>query len=317
MSLGAIGQVPNNTTFQGIIKQAIVEGITTSTWNPRSGGTSKTIFEGNQAQVTDLAQQSQAAGYEYSIVGGATWKLEVTIPWDIIVNGTEGESDPLFVWEMVNTSYQRDILECTDRPFNYTLTQLSKDKIAAKLKAPVGNTITPFDINETEENIINATVLYNLKRIGVNGRAASLQTLRKTMIVSNNFIRKSSLIDPTSDFKIFTKTQLLAKYNDTEPILSQIPDVIINALPSFILLTPWDSKTPIATTGYSMDYNGIVTFVGYLQMPAEYQMISLQKVQITQNWVFNQWSAGPWGLYDPVDTSLQSPDPNWTLSLII
>ena len=39
-------------------------------------------------------------------------------------------------------------------------------------------------------------------------------------------------------------------------------------------------------------------------------MISLLKCQISQHWVFNNWSAGPkWGLYDPVVASSE-PDPS-------
>ena len=66
--------------------------------------------------------------------------------------------------------------------------------------------------------------------------------------------------------------------------------------------------------GWNMDQKGIITFIGYLQFPAEYQMVSNNKVQITQNWTFNQWSAGTWGLYDPYDSTGQ-PNPNDVLHL--
>lgn len=69
-TLGEIGQVPNNSILQGIIKNAEVTGIVTSTWNPRSGGTSKVIVKGTQSQITSLAQECQAAGLEYNIAGG-------------------------------------------------------------------------------------------------------------------------------------------------------------------------------------------------------------------------------------------------------
>jgi hypothetical protein len=54
----------------------------------------------------------------------------------------------------------------------------------------------------------------------------------------------------------------------------------------------------------------INTFVGWLQYPIEIQTLTLQKVQATQSWVFNQWSFGDYGLYDAANPTNQFIDPS-------
>lgn len=301
MPLGAIGQVPNNSILQGTIRNNLVEGNTTSTWNARSGGTSKTVFKGTQAQITALAQDAKASGWEYNIVGGHIWTLEVTFPWDIIVDQTEAQSNPLYVWELVNTPFERDIMELTDRPFIAALSVQTKDTIDLKLKT--NNRTAPAYAPNDSNNLnvmVDATVAHALKRSGVRGKQSIVQSLRRTVIVGNRF-DSTNLVDASLNFKVMTKSALLAKYNANANPLNNIPQVLVGAMPETLPLKVYQSPGNYTTTnvsGYSMDQNGINTFVGYLQYPPEYHMISVNKVQITQHWVFNQWSAGTWGLYD-------------------
>ena len=304
MSLGAIGTVPNNSIIQGAIKLGIVEGVTTSTWNPRSGGTSKSVFKGTQAQITSLAQDAKTYGWEYSIQGGHVWTLEITFPWDIIVDQTEGQSNPLFIWELVNTPFERDIFDLTERKFIGALTIQSKNQIDTKLKTNDQTSPAWAGLDgQNLDNMVDATVAFNLKRSGVRGKQGIVQSLRRTFIVPNDY-NLASLVTATNDMKLLTKAQLIsfATAGNGGNVLNNIPAVISNAMPASLPLTVYVSPGVYtlnpAVIGWSMDKNGINTFVGYLQYPPEYHMVSNNTVQATQHWVFNKWSAGDWGLYD-------------------
>lgn len=299
MSLGAIGTVPNNSIIQGAMKLGIVDGVTTSTWNPRSGGTSKTIFYGTQAQVTALAQDAKTDGWEYNIQGGEIWTLEVIFPWDIVVDQNESQSNPLFVWEMVNTPFDRDIFDCTDQKFIAELSTFTKDQIDLKIRN--NDTNSPAWAEQDRNNPAirtDATVAYNLKRAGVRGKQGTVQSLKRTLIIPNDFDFTGFWIS-AADGKVMSKTTLIGLSNPTGNVLNDIPDIITNAMPSGLFTNVYGNPAPttFVPEGFSLDKNGINTFIGWLQYPPEYRMVSNSKVQVTTIWVFNKWSAGNWGLY--------------------
>jgi len=312
-NLGQIGPVPNNTTLRGIIRNALVTGVTTSTWNPRTGGTSKSVFKGTQQQVTDMANDCQTAGFEYSISGGHIWTLEVTFPVDIIINDIEHEPAPIATWELSYQPFEKNLLELNDRKLIQNLSTLTKQNIEMKMKLPAEKqTLTPWGDDDIE-HWAEATVAYNLKRSGVEGKQGWVHTLKKTIVVSNSADTTSLLLHPEWDGKIFLKDDLVTKYSTAEPNpLSRMPTVINTNMPVQTDATNWNGTTalPVIAEGYVMDKNGIVSYIGWLQYPAEYQMISLLKCSISQHWVFNNWSAGPkWGEYDPAVSGAE-PDPS-------
>jgi hypothetical protein len=326
--------IPNDSIMHGIINNEYVTGVTTVSWNARSGGISKIVFKGTEYQLTQLANMARNGGYEYDLSGGHIWTLNITFPFDIILDGDSGETNPLFTWELINTPFEKDILELGDRKFNNKMSADTVKAIDNKLNNP-NNGQYPFDIQAANNGYaaVNATVAYRLKSIGVHGEQTSLPTIRKTMIVSNFLSPSSELIYPELDWKIFSTKQFLNQYhyaNYNGNRLNQIPQIMKDALPTSMTVNQWfnndQSQKYISDDNFSennyphtwnMDGKGIVTYIGWLQFPSEYQMVSVNKIQITQHWVWNQWSAGDWGLYDPVDGSGDSPNPNDVLMLII
>ena len=314
--------IPNDSILHGIINNGYITGISTSTWNARSGGNGKILFKGTDQQIEKLAQMAREGGYEYSITGGHIWSLEIIFPYDIILDASTGESDPLFTWEIINTAFEKDILELGDRKFNSNLSADTVAAIEAKLKNPTeGQPYTPADANSGVA-AVNAIVAYTLKSIGVHGRQASLQTIRKTMIIGNQFKSNTpTLMSPGFDYKLFTTPQWRTQYNNDTNVLNQMPTLMYDSLlqsltvASYIPRSNPPSSILQPTIGWNMDQKGIVTFIGWLQFPAEYQMVSNNKVQITQNWTFNQWSAGDWGLYDPAIPIGTPPNPNDVLHI--
>jgi hypothetical protein len=307
--------IPNNSIVHGIINNQYVRGVTTTSWNARSGGLSKITFKGTEDQLIILAQLAKDGGYEYSLTGGHIWTLEITFPFDVVLDPF-AEEDPLFTWEMINAPFEKDILELGDRPFTSNLSTDTVKAIEFKLKNPDSGVLpfTPADAKNGDA-AVNAQVAYNLKSIGVHGKQSSLQTLRRTIIVSNFF--ETQIIAPQFDYKLFTTTQFDQQYNSDVNPLNNMPVPMRLALPEYLDVSSWSNGTTtiLNKDAWNMDSKGIVTYIGWLQFPAEYQMVSVNKVQITQNWTFNQWSAGSWGLYDPISSSGPSPNPNDVLKL--
>ena len=317
--------IPFDSKFRGIINNQYVKGIATTSWNPRSGGLSKVVFRGNQETIVPVASMCKDAGYEYALTTGHVWVLEVTAPYDVVTDPT-AQDQPLAIWEVTNTPFEKDIFELGDRPFNADLNQATISQIEKKLRNP-DQVAYPYTTSDKVPGdvAINATVAYNLKAIGVHGRQAAITTIRKTMIISNQFTPTdtATFLHPKYDYQIFTKPYWTLVYDtntDRFP-LNLVPQVMWDALPQYLTVAKWNNDQPPTATltqtqGYNMDAKGIVTYIGYLQFPAEFQMVSFNKVQVTQNWSFNQWSAGPWGLYDPYSGAAEtSPNPNDVLHL--
>ena len=268
----------------------------------------------------DASQDGTQPCHSYAEL--AIREIAVGIPYDIILDASTGESDPLFTWEIINTAFEKDILELGDRKFNSNLSADTVAAIEAKLKNPTeGQPYTPADANSGVA-AVNAIVAYTLKSIGVHGRQASLQTIRKTMIIGNQFKSNTpTLMSPGFDYKLFTTPQWRTQYNNDTNVLNQMPTLMYDSLlqsltvASYIPRSNPPSSILQPTIGWNMDQKGIVTFIGWLQFPAEYQMVSNNKVQITQNWTFNQWSAGDWGLYDPAIPIGTPPNPNDVLHI--
>ena len=308
-----VSVTPNRTLLQGVIRSALVQGNITSTWNIKSGGQSKIVYKGTEQQVVAIALNAQQDGFEYTISGGHIWTIEITFPIDVNVNSFNNEPNPVTSWEISNTSIQQNILEAKDTYLTGILGPNVKKSIESNLKnADASKPPTGFT---SQPEFVNAQITQNLKFAGVEGKLLFVPTLKRTIIVSNRY-------DPgwatNSNETVMTTPVLLTRYgtaaaNNGNP-LSALPEFLANTLPvNQILVT---SNGTIYQEGFVpsnyIESDGIVTFVGWLEYPPEYQTISLNKIQISQQWIFNRWSAGGWGLYDAIDVngnSIAGPDP--------
>jgi hypothetical protein len=299
MALGSIQEVQNSSVLQGIIKNALVTGVTTSTWNAQSGGTSRTVFKGTQEKITALAQEAKLSGLEYSISGGHIWTLEVSFPYDIIADQSERGSQPPWTWELINTQQTQDLWECNDRRFVTQLSTKQQEEVDKRFRNG-STTAKSWNTIPDQSNKVNAQVAFNLKRLGIRGKQIVSPTLKRTIMVPRSEFDATSLkIFPFNSLKVMTKSELLSIYSNNTWTLNNIPNLIIKAMPyKFEVNTYTNPNNTVEISGPSMDKNGINTFVGYLEYPPEYNTVSVSKIQITQHWVFNKWSFGWWGLYD-------------------
>jgi hypothetical protein len=326
--LGQIGVVPNNTTVQGILKNGEVEGITNSSWNPRTGGQSTSTFKGSQAQITALAVDCQAIGFEYKIMGGHVWTLEVTFPTDILVNDINNEPDPIPIWELEYQPITIGLYDVKDRPFLSSLNGQIRRAIEDKLKDNNDSSLENLFSATSDPSLLsqklNAWTAYKLRLNQVEGKRYFVPVLKRTAVVSNTYNGSTfaSSFNPTSNLQLFTTPELTSNLNaSTSNPLGAIPPVIQNLLPSSMLLTDSTSNSAqtiqaINQSGYGLDSNQLVTFVGWLQFPPTCRSLTLNKVQFQQEWLFFRWSAGQWGLYDPQNAGNVSPTPDANLIVI-
>lgn len=316
LKTGDLGLVPTKSILQGAINNGNILGNTSATWNPRSGGNSKLIVKGTQINVYTLAKECQELGYEYSITGGAIFTIEITIPVDVITNDLDAEPDPISFWELNYHQIDRSVLEMGDRKFISSLSSDTTKQIEQKLKNPLS--ATPVVKTKDHTQFANATLAYNLKLLGIEGRAEFVPTLKRNAVVSSKY--NKGIIPGWNEGtflngSVMTTEDLLIRYNSPSNPLSEIPLFIKNQLPRGLdIFDVYDnSPNPIKfRSGFVTSKNGIVSFIGWLQYPIESQQVAINKIQVSQTWVFNQWSAGDFGLYDVYDINDEynpGPDP--------
>jgi len=316
-----LGNAPTSTTFRGAVNIDGVKGITSSNGNAKTGGISTQHWEGTQAQMMYGAQQAETLGYEYELKGGATWTLDVTYPVDIILHGINSQPVPIAIWELSYQQIEQSLYNAKDRIFIGKLSPQDIRNIDAKLRNPTNTSLTPYDL-ETNDDI--GTVTYNLKQAGVEGRVLFIPILKRTIIVSNNY--DISTIPPIGNWsdknagKVMLTSELLNLYNNAPNPLSNLSATDVTQLTqnhTTLNVGRYDVNgnyfnTPVM--GPVFDCESLInSYVGWLQYPIENQTLSVHKKQYSQQWIFNQWSFGTFGLYDSIDNNAGEKIPDVSL----
>jgi hypothetical protein len=263
--------------FRGDIANGVVEGQIKINVKPLVGGTTERNFKGKEADIKAKAIELQALGYETTITSGKpAWELIATLPWDI--SQFTSEPDPVAVWEVKGHALERSILECTDRDLVSNLSSAVKASIEYKIKNPT-SAEPLIETNADLPMFENAWLVYNLMRAGVESRQEWTIEVTRTITVSKAYSFNWSLANVG---KVLSKGSLISVYN--------VPSQRQNSLPN--------SSSSITNVGTAAD--PIWVFFGYLEQYPTIQDVSNNKVQISQSWIYNKWSAGAKGLYDVV-----------------
>ncbi len=260
-----------------------VQGPVKSTYSRNKGGQTTITYTGAEADIIGLATVYQQSGWETTIEQGPVWKLTVVLSSDINTNPGGNEPEPEPAWEVVGHSIQTNILE-SKRPFT-NFTPSDKSAIEYVLKNPV--TAAPFSTILTHQDattIGNAVIVLNLYKAGVEFKEQFIPTLKRTITVSRNYVPTWELANVG---KVVSRAKLIALYDVPAPVQALLP--------------PIGSADNQCSTILDIDNVRLVdTFRGFLESYPTYQTSSNNKVQISQEWVFNKWSAGDDGLYDIV-----------------
>lgn len=250
---------------------SIAQGPTTYRWKPFVGGSTQTSWEGDWTLIVSQTLVYRHAGWETESIynGNNKGTLTATLNSDLTIN-----TDPNIIWEIQDTPSQQSILEATDRPIVANLSTTTKAAIEAQIKSP--EKTIPLITNDTISELDNALKVYNLMRIGLESKLSHIITVRRTIIVPYQYTPTWTLANVE---KVLSKNAFVSEY--------LVPNYLIPILP--------DSDSSI-----QIDQNGVETFKGFLVHFPNYTTTSQNKVQVTQDFVWFKWSAGPNGLYDVV-----------------
>jgi hypothetical protein len=250
-----------------------------STSDPRNGDTTTiTGTATTQAEAVTKALYYRNNGWSVSVEqqGKADlWTVSATYNADTITDPSDARI-PDITWEVMPHMYEQNILDITDREWAKDLSPTTKTLIEAACKQgnKDGNPVltTVGDIKQ----LPHAKLAYNLKVRGLDSRQSFTTGVKRSVIVSTRFNIDWSL---TNNDKVLSKNVLIHNYF--------VPLWVARLLP--------DSDETIQTDSGGFDY-----FYGYLETQPTYQGVAGNRVQISQEWIYNQWSAGTNGLYDVV-----------------
>jgi hypothetical protein len=248
-----------------------------STSDPRNGDTTTiTGTAANQATAITQTLYYRNLGWSVSckqLGQGDRWTVTATYNADLVTDSNQIRV-PDVQWEVLPHAIEKNIFECTDRPFIQSLSTTTKALIeaACKVANKEGNPVltTVQDVSQ----LPNATQLYNLKVMGVDSKQIFTTSVKRSITVSTRY-----------------NVGWMLTYNDM--ILSKAFLVNTYAMPFWVA-----NLLPQGDIALQTDNNGIATFWGYLENRPSYQSVAGNRVTVSQEWVYNKWSAGPTGLYD-------------------
>ena len=251
-------------------------GVTTLTGVVHGGAPGQSGFS-LPSDAYNYLLQLRSYGWQVQVTNtqrGNQWTFTATYNADLILDPNDVWI-PEPIWEVETNEVEKNILECTDRPFIANLSSQTKACIELAVKNAVPNPQLIPDSGSIAQ-LPNAHVAYALKVNGVEGFGRFTKTVKRTLVASNRY---NPVWMDIYDNKILSKSVLVATYN--------MPAV------KAVLLPPSD-------TAIQTDTNGITTFWGYRQYPVNAVSVPPNKTQYSQYWVYNKWSVGATGGYDVI-----------------
>lgn len=265
----------------------LVQGPSVYTWKIGTGGQTKLHYEGIESTITEKALELQQNGYETTITSGPKWTLDATVDYDLATHPDGDTEEPTPTWELIPKPIEQTIYQ-SNRRISDLDTQI-KAAIDAKLKKPNDPSvpIIPAGFN-SQENIEKAYRVYVLRQMGVEGRLTNSLSLKRSIVVSANY-DVSWAID--NNYKVLPTSKVIGDYD--------VPSVFANLLPA----GGRADLSPIIDGFFTID---LYFYDGWLEMPPTYQLTGGNRIQVSQEWIYNRWSISPnttdldYGLYDLV-----------------
>jgi hypothetical protein len=256
----------DNQIWVGTVDTQAQRVSQTIAYNPRSGGITQEVWSGKREHILPLYTAYAASGWQVQLTTGkAVWEMSATLNQDIVI----GEPDPVPQWEISGHQGQQNVLECTDRPIISDLNTKAKATIELMLKNPASDAIYAADADT--DNIYNSMkTVYDLMATGVEGKQIWSPVVSRTITVNSQYVANWTTNAVGS---VLTKPQVVGYYG--------VPYWVENLMPN--------------STNINTDTNGVTTMWGYLEQYPTYRNVGNNKVQISQQWVYNKW---PNLLYD-------------------
>ncbi len=287
--------------------------------NPRSvsftantlGQTATSFTTPNYQDLDDLADYFSDLGMSYTIQEGAVHTFIVTVPFDTITD--EDFFETLYdstTWELVPNVGQKSLLYAgvLTNPFQLPGTDnmvILPVAIQGAMANALANNLPSFTVPTDNPAIASAyascsaaaNTIFQYLRAGIEGVPSYTQTLKRTAVVDvNNRVGAFQLtIDQQTAFAqtsgstsyLMATADLVAQYQIT-------PTVAAFMLPSYSKIYGIVGIDPFTYSVYA----------SWLVKPVSVAFIGQNKVQLTQEFVWDEWAGG---LYTILSNSSKFP----------
>jgi hypothetical protein len=233
-----------------------------------SGTTTRTFTAPTEALIATQNATLRSQGYATNISQGpgAGWTITATLAYNILTN-PDVEPEPVPVWNFKGNAGEQNIMD-TNLPCVTTLSAVTKERILQSLKNP-GKNIPLIGVGSWSDELESATLLYNAMRLGADSRRFNTVTLSRTITVSQRYVCTWDL-------------DMVGKVLSTSTLISSkdVPEWVS------ILLS-------IQPSSYIDKGNYIQAYSGWLEEMPTYSQVANNQVQISQEWVWNEWIVWP------------------------
>lgn len=258
-------------------------------------GTTTKVYTGAiKADIVALANFYAYYGATIDIEEGPVYKLTVNLPYDEFA-GLDDDPTKFALWEVVPNMAERDIFEVGIYSPTVQGGQISVKRIT------LNNTIKGA-IDQAARNpmmTVNLTpggpewgkwtyVAQNylaLRRLKANGVMSFTQTVRRSLMLQ---VTNNKFYDPISEAAGNAKVSPLVCTNDLIRLYSIPLNIQNHLLPSYAI-----KKTVTGEDGVDL-----FALAGYLVKKPTYQQVTPNKIQMTQEFVWDEWLDS---LYRPYD----------------
>lgn len=256
--------------------KTLVEQPMVCSWKIGTGGNTKRTFTGTATDINNQALYLQQFGYETEITTGPKWTLVATINIDLATNPeSTTEPEPTPTWELVPHALEQNLYE---GELGYQLPTEVKNTIESKVKNPNDNTkfIVPLEYARNATMVDRACRIYAMKQMGIDSSRIYTIALKRSIIVSSNYNLNWS-IDNTN--YVLSTNRVVSTYG--------VPNVLRSLLPDSSIADQNIPMTSIVANKYII----IPFYYGWLEQHPSYQFVGSNRIQISQEWIFNKWVA--------------------------
>lgn len=264
------------------------------------------------ADMISLANYFADWGCSYNIAEGPIHTITVTCPWDTVTSQDWYIS--MFAseqWEVVPNQLTREIknaglLYNTFSPPSPTntviLPNILKMAVDYSRKNDTGIIISGSDFNPTLISALTPTMLaaaqqtLNYYKMGIDGVPNYTQTVKRTAVIDKN--NKNMAFQKQIDV---TQASLIKNYGSLNFILStpdliKLYDIPADTVGKF-LMPSYKKKMNVSNVDDYVYYS----FAGWLVKPPSFQFIGRNKVQLTQEFVWDEWLEGLYYIYSSIN----------------
>jgi hypothetical protein len=263
------------------------------------------------ADMVGLAAYFADWGCSYNIQEGPIHTITVTCPWDTIT--TQDWYISIYAseqWEIVPNQITKELknagllYDCflPSSPTNLViLPNLLKLAVDYGRKNDVGITLSGSDMNPTLISDITpylpaAKQTLDYYKMGIDGVPNYSQTVKRTAVIdkNNKNMAFQKQIDATQ--ASLSKTTGTNNFILSTPDLIKYYDIPADTVGKF-LMPSYKKKMTITNVDEATYYS----FAGWLVKPPSFQFIGRNKVQLTQEFVWDEWLEGLYYIYSSVN----------------